>query len=324
MARGEQLGRQWIILQLLISSTTGKSVSDLAGQTNCHPRTVYRDLEALQLAGFPIYDEKQNGKSMWFVLDSGKKITMPLSLPELMALYFGRDLLNVLKNTVFHDSLKSLFSKIKTNLPEGYLAFLEQFEKNLKVGQQPYKHHAELNETLSTINKAIEKRKCIDISYFVISRKKNTRRRVAPYNIWYSNGTFYIIGHCMMRKTRRTFACDRIKTIDITDEAFIIPDNFNIDDYVQSSFGVFHGETTKVKIWFAPEAAEYIKEKKWHESQEIFEQKDGSILFKAEVAGIHDIKIWIMSWGAKAKVIEPESLKKEIRSEIDSLLTLYK
>jgi len=61
---------------------------------------------------------------------------------------------------------------------------------------------------------------------------------------------------------------------------------------------VFHGETTKVETWFSPEVAEYIKEKKWHESQEILEQEDGSIIFKAEVAGIHDIKIWVMSWGS--------------------------
>jgi len=206
MARGEQLGRQWTILQILISSKTGKSVSDIAKKINCHTRTVYRDLEALQLAGFPIYDEKQNGKSVWLILDSGKKISMPLSLPELMALYFGRDLLNVLKNTVFHDSLKSLFSKIKTTLPKGYMVFLEKFEKNLKVGQQPYRHHrnTELNETLNTINKAIEKNKCIDILYFVISRNKKSKRRVAPYNIWFSKGTFYIIGHCMMRGKMRT------------------------------------------------------------------------------------------------------------------------
>ena len=325
MARGEQLGRQWIILQLLISSKTGKSVSVIAEKISCHTRTVYRDLEALQLAGFPIYDEKQNGKSVWLILDSGKKISMPLSLPELMALYFGRDLLNVLKNTVFHDSLKSLFSKIKTTLPKGYMTFLEQFEKNLKIGQQPYRHHrnTELNKTLNTINKAIEKNRCVDISYFAISRNKKTKRRVAPYNIWFSKGTFYIIGHCMMRKKMRTFACDRIKSIDITDKSFMIPDNFNIDDYIKLSFGVFHGETTKIKIWFAPEAAEYIKEKKWHESQEIIKQEDGSIIFKAEVAGIHDIKIWVMSWGAKAKVIEPEPLRMEIRNEIDALLELY-
>ena len=79
MARGEQLGRQWTLLQILIISTTGKSVSNLAKETNCHNRTVYRDLEAFQLAGFPVYDEKQGGKNIWSILDSGKKISMPLS-----------------------------------------------------------------------------------------------------------------------------------------------------------------------------------------------------------------------------------------------------
>ena len=61
MARGEQLGRQWIILQILITSTSGKSASVLAQRVNCHTRTIYRDLEALQIAGFPIYTEKKDG-----------------------------------------------------------------------------------------------------------------------------------------------------------------------------------------------------------------------------------------------------------------------
>jgi predicted DNA-binding transcriptional regulator YafY len=55
MARGEQLARQWKIIQTLITSRKGKSAADLANEIECHPRTLYRDLEALQAAGFPIY-----------------------------------------------------------------------------------------------------------------------------------------------------------------------------------------------------------------------------------------------------------------------------
>ena len=55
MARGDQLGRQWKIIQTLISSRQGKSAADLAEEMECHPRTVYRDLEALQVAGFHIH-----------------------------------------------------------------------------------------------------------------------------------------------------------------------------------------------------------------------------------------------------------------------------
>ena len=214
MARGDQLGRQWTSLQILITSSTGNSVSDLAKKVNCHSRTVYRDLEALQIAGFPIFTKK-NSKTLWFVLETvKKKFPIPLSISELMALYFGRDMRNVLKNTIFHDSLKSLFNKIKTTLPVEYTSFLEQFEKNIKVGQQPYKLYTGFKEILNKINRAIEKRQSIDISYFTISRHKNTRRKVAPYNVWFFDGTFYLVGLCMKREEIRTFAFDRIKTLD--------------------------------------------------------------------------------------------------------------
>lgn len=180
MARGEQLGRQWRILQILISSASGKSVSELAERINCKKRTVYRDLEALQLADFPIYNEKKNGKNIWLILDSGVNISMPLSLSELMSLYFGRDLMNSLKDTVFHSSLQSLFNKIKTTLPKGSLTFLKQFEKNFKVAQQPYKYQSDLTETIKILNTAIEEKKCVDISYYAIIQKKNTKNKSRP------------------------------------------------------------------------------------------------------------------------------------------------
>ena len=65
MARGDQLARQWIIFQQLMASKYGKTVNDLAADLDCHPRTVYRDLEALQAGGFPLYNEKVNGTNYW-------------------------------------------------------------------------------------------------------------------------------------------------------------------------------------------------------------------------------------------------------------------
>ena len=62
MARGDQLGRQWGIIQTLITSTLGKSAAELAEKIECHPRTVYQDLGVLQVAGFPIYNERVEGK----------------------------------------------------------------------------------------------------------------------------------------------------------------------------------------------------------------------------------------------------------------------
>ena len=88
MARGDQLGRQWMIIQTLISSRIGKSAAELAKDLECSPRTVYRDLEALQVAGFPIYTERVEGKNLWSRLDTGA--------PQLVQFCMGNRFLFVL------------------------------------------------------------------------------------------------------------------------------------------------------------------------------------------------------------------------------------
>ena len=86
---------------------------------------------------------------------------------------------------------------------------------------------------------------------------------------------------------------------------------------------MFHGKRIKVKIWFAPELAPYIMEKVWHESQVIHRQDDGSIIFEAEVAGTRDMKFWVMSWGSKAVVLKPESLRDKILAEAEAMAGRY-
>lgn len=97
-----------------------------------------------------------------------------------------------------------------------------------------------------------------------------------------------------------------------------------MEDFVRPGFGVFQGEPVKVKVWFHQDVAGYIKEKIWHENHEIEDQGDGSIIFEAEVAGTEEIKFWIMNWGSKAEVLEPESLRDEIRTEAEAMLRKYR
>ncbi len=324
MARGDQLARQWKIIQTLISSRFGKSITELAADLQCHTRTVYRDLEALQAAGFPVYTERTGGKNLWCLLDSAKhSIPIPFSLPELMALYFSRGMMGVLKDTVFYDSLVTLFEKIKATLPDEYIEYLSRVEKSLAVKSKPHTPYGPLRSIIDKVSEAAILKKFIRIDYYAMSRKKTTRRKVAPYKIWFFDGTFYLIGHCGLRQDIRIFAMDRIQNFEPTDETFEVPEDFNVDDFMKSSFGVFQGQPVKVRIRFAADIADYIQEKIWHETQQIEAQKDGSIIFEAEVAGIDEIKFWILKWGAKAGVLEPESLRDEIRREAEAMAANY-
>ena len=145
-----------------------------------------------------------------------------------------------------------------------------------------------------------------------------------PYRVWFFNGTFYLMGYCHLRKEVRIFVLDRIKLLHQTKEGFEVPEDFSLEEFTGRSFGVFQGEPIKVRIWFSAEVAGYVKEKTWHESQVIVAQSDGSIVFEAEVAGIDEVRFWVMSWGSQALVLEPEALREAVRAEAEMMLVGYR
>lgn len=324
MARGDQLARQWTIIQSLLASRTGKSVSELADLLDCHRRTVYRDLEALQNAGFPLYSDMEEGRSRWYLIETARQsIPIPFSMTELMALYFSRDLLRALKNTVFYESLESLFSKIKTTLPPVTDRYLDTFRRAVKVGSQPHKHHGGFRETLDRINQAMLELKVLRIDYFTMSRKRRSSRNIAPYRLWFFDGTFYLIAYCYRRRDVRVFAVDRIRSIELQAESFTLPEEGVLDGFMAASFGVFRGKDVNVAIRFSAAVAGYIREKNWHASQRLSTLSNGDLLFEAQVAGIEEIKYWVLQWGAQAEVLAPRSLRRAIQAEAEAMASCY-
>jgi len=115
--RGTQLVRQWKIIRMMESRKTGISAMDLAVELEAPVRSVYRDLEAIQEAGFPLYTEQIGKNSYWKLLDTFKKdFPLPLTTTELMSLHMSRDILRIFEGTVFQESIESLFFGIPSFL----------------------------------------------------------------------------------------------------------------------------------------------------------------------------------------------------------------
>jgi predicted DNA-binding transcriptional regulator YafY len=262
---------------------------------------------------------------VWSLLGGSQRtLPIPLSLPELMALYFGRRMAGALKGTVFHDALESLFEKIKTLLPGEMLQQLERAQTGLSVGTTPVKPHAAYRGMIDIVTQAVSQRRRLAMTYRTMRNRVETRRRVDPYRLLYFQGAFYLIGYCALRRDIRVFALDRVRRLDLTDESFELPADVILDDFLRPSFGVFLGPPTSVRVRFAPEIAGYIAEKTWHASQELRLQKDGSVIFEAQVAGTEEIKRWILTWGAQAAVLHPDSLRAELRRESEAMAKNYR
>jgi len=119
------------------------------------------------------------------------------------------------------------------------------------------------------------------------------------------------------------FVLDRIRMLKVTDERFTWPKDFNLDDFMRHSFKVMHDELCTVRVRISPSWARWVGEKIWHESQKITKLPDGSLEMAFLVAGLDEIKRWILSFGPEAIVLEPAKLKEMVRKDLSRNLAQY-
>jgi len=122
----------------------------------------------------------------------------------------------------------------------------------------------------------------------------------------------------------RMFVLDRIKTVTVTDERFTIPKDFSLDDFMRHSFKVMHDELYTVKVRISSGWARWVGEKIWHESQKIAKLPDGSLDMTFRVAGVDEIKRWVLSLGPEALVLEPKRLQEMVQKDLAGTLQQYR
>ncbi len=92
---------------------------------------------------------------------------------------------------------------------------------------------------------------------------------------------------------------------------------------MRHSFKVMHDELYTVRVRFSPGWARWVGEKIWHESQKINKLPDGSLEITFQVAGLDEIKRWILSFGLECRVLAPEKLKEMVRKDLSRNLAQY-
>ena len=164
---------------------------------------------------------------------------------------------------------------------------------------------------------------CIRDSYRTGRTGEESTRRIDPYKVWYHGGALYVIGHDHRSEEIRTFAVDRIQAIETTSDAFEIGPDFDFDAYTASSFGVVAEPAVPVRIRFGAEWASYVGEREWHASQETRALPDGGLELTMEVGGSQELANWVLSFGGGAEVLEPASLREEVRTSLEAALANY-
>ena len=324
MPRGDQLIRQWGVLNLIESHRYGITIEKMAEEVGCTTRTIRRDLEALEIAGFPLYTDEIDGEVRWKILSTFRNTPqIPFTITEILSLHFSRDLLKVLKGTPFYDSIETLLNKIRKTISPETLDHLEKLEQSFYAAHRPQKNYGRYKGLLDRLMKAITEGKTVEIKYHTMHSDRTTVRKVDPYKIWYYDNTFFLIGRCHTHNEVRMFVVDRVKQLGVLKETFTVPADFSIEDYMKDSFGVIHGKKQEVVVQFDKEVAGYIAERIWHHSQRIKKNRNGSITVTFTVAGSNEIKYWVLSYGSHAQVKKPKELRDAIKKDLALTLEKY-
>jgi predicted DNA-binding transcriptional regulator YafY len=321
--RGDQLARQWQLIQRLAHSRAGAGLDELAEELGCVRRTIYRDLDALMYAGFPVTSEKREGKAYYRFLDTFQMGQVPFTPDELLALAFSEDLLKTLEGTVFHDSIQAALAKIRAGLGPELSKYLERLGDGFRVLPGPHKRYAAYREIIRTLNEGVVESRTLEMRYRTGRTGEEATRRIDPYKVWYHGGALYVIGHDHRSGEIRTFSVDRIQTIERTSSHFEIDSGFDFDDYTASSFGVVAEPAVPVRIRFTAEWSSYVCEREWHASQSTRALPDGGVELTMEVGSGRELASWVLSFGQGAVVLEPESLRSEVLAQLAGALERY-
>lgn len=323
MSRTRPVLRALKLLSLIEGNSSGLRVADMAEQLGAPPRAVYRDLQILQELRVPLYQDKSGRESFWKVdPDYRSKLSIPFTLTELLSLYLSQDSIRPLQGTLLHDSLESLFDKVRATIPKALFRQMIDLRGSFLSGIPAQKDYRVYREFIKVIQEALQQRKVLQMLYSPLN-KAPSERRVNPYAVHLHNGTLYLIGYCHMRKDIRFFVVERMQRIKMTEDSFTMPPGFSLESYLRHSFGMMREDLVRVRVRFHKSLTRYLLERRWHPSQKNKKLKDGSLEFTFEVAGTKEIKTWILGFGSFARALEPATLVKEVREELGEALRGY-
>jgi predicted DNA-binding transcriptional regulator YafY len=315
--RNAEVIRQWKILKT-IEAGRYTTAQDLALQHGVTERTIRRDIEALQEAGFPLYDDRDGGRKVWRLVEGYKqRLTQSFTLAELAALYFGRNLMSFLGGAPFAQDLESAFGKIREALPARSLPYLSRIQDLFSARPDPWKDYSKKQDIITGLIDAILHQRQARIAYFSFNSKKTKNYTIDPYRLVYYRGGLYLYARAHEYGEVRTFAVERFERLEVMETTFEVPKDFNVSEYARGAFGIAGGKAEAVEIVFEPRVAAYVRERVWHESQSLEDKPDGSVMLRLEVAPAWELKTWIKGFLPNVRVEKPASLRDEIARDIE-------
>jgi predicted DNA-binding transcriptional regulator YafY len=291
-------------LILLLQSRPSWKAGEIATELKVSERTVHRYMAMLDEMGIPIYSER--GPYGGFSLIRGYKLPpMIFTAEEATVLYMGANLVREVWGQTYDDAVTAVTAKLDNVLPDDLRQQVALARQNLVVGGLTARDYRPWEATLHTLRRCITERRCVRLTYRSPGALEESCRVLEPYALTFQWGLWYTVGFCHLRDEMRMFRVDRIQEANELEQAFTLPKDFSVREYLARV------------LWFEPkyrvtvhiEASMATKVRDLHGHwMDLTEQPDGSLVARFGVTNLDWPTGWVLSCGSAAEAIEPPEL----------------
>ncbi|MDB6093105.1 MAG: helix-turn-helix, type 11 domain protein [Verrucomicrobia bacterium] len=295
----------------------------LAAQLEVSTKTIMRDL-AFMRDQLDLPTEYDPQTYSWRYTYPVKNFpTVQISEGELLALLVARKALEQYQGTPYHDQLAHAFEKLSSGLNDQI-----SFSPTGTMGNVSF-HQAGLGKSdlklFEKLARAVNESKEVSFDYRKPQGAQAEARRVQPYHLANRENAWYLVGFDLERNALRNFALARMKSLAIGERKFVRPADFSPEKHFGKAFGAFVGTGDfRVTVRFDARAADQVRERFWHESQETIDLPDGRLEFTVQLGGLDEILRWILGWGDQAEVIAPEELRRLVQTHAEAMSARYR
>ncbi len=320
LRQADRLARVMRTLQLLLSRGRWNA-RDIAAEQECSERTVYRDMQVLELAGIPVQFESE---------DRCYRVRQDFRFPSLNitedeALGQGTAAaISAGPGLDINSGARPVTQKLASSAKVDIAQVLADAGELVSVLDLKLADHSRHRDIIKTIQWALVKRKQLTGTYRSPHEPDEVKLHLHPYRLCLIKAAWYLVARPDGEEAPRTYRVARFRTLRMLDANAQIPDNFDLKDYFGNAWAVYRGDRSyDVEILFSREAAGAVIEGILHHTQKVKKNMDGSVTLTFKVDGLNEIVRWVLGWGSRATVIQPSELRDLVLAQLHQSIEAY-
>ena len=317
--------------EMLERHPKGMTLYELSDSLRVSPRTMRRYLKEVERE-YELAPEraKGGGQMVWRItaVDIPRKIE--LRRTQAFALLAARRIFEPFRGSALYEEIDMAIGKLMTlahrpGRGPNAGAIDNHLEKRFLYLPFAPKFYESKTEELDDLFQAVADLRPLTLQYRSVGRGKEETITIHPYALVMHRDAIYTVAWHVALGETRTFLLDRMRATECsTTERFTLPEDFNIDDYFQGEFGIWRStEKHRVVVDFDAQAVEYIRGRRFHASQRVSALPGGGARLTMTVGNLNPVVSWVLEWGQRAKVVEPEELVERVRTELSLALGKY-